>query len=365
MRIHRVARRIPPSRGGQEIHVYELSRRQVARGHEVDLWFTDGTEYPPGARMHRESNQFLGHKPASVVLSSALYAWRASRSMRKHPGADLVHVHGDYAEAYFGARAARAHGIPAVMTVHGGLNLHHLALSRIGLRHVDHFIALGTRVRDDLLRSGAHPDAITVMSSGLDWELIGPYAGRPLPNQPRLVSVGALDPMKNHETVLEAGRLARERFPDLEVVIIGAGAERDRLEALAMGENVTFAGQLSRSEAYEIVSRASIFTIASRRLPSKSEGVPTALLEAMALGRPCVVSTACTPDAIAARDSGTYLTADPDQPKEFADAIVRLLDDRMLAESLGSRAAQAVGGLGWDDIVTRVETVYRAVLGRE
>jgi glycosyltransferase involved in cell wall biosynthesis len=177
-----------------------------------------------------------------------------------------------------------------------------------------------------------------------------------------LVSVGALDRMKNHETVLAAGRLVREVHPDLEVVIVGEGPERRTLEALAGDDHVRFTGQLTRPDVYTLVSRASAFVLASRRLSSKAEGVPTALLEAMGLGRPCVVSTACTPDAIAARDSGAYIAADPTRPREFADAILRILDDPAVAAEMSKRASVAVADLGWDNIVSRVEDVYQAVL---
>jgi glycosyltransferase involved in cell wall biosynthesis len=178
-----------------------------------------------------------------------------------------------------------------------------------------------------------------------------------------LISVGALDRMKNHETVLAAACLVREVHPDLEVVIVGEGPERPRLEALAANENVRFTGQLARTDVYSLVSRASVFVLASRRLSSKGEGVPTALLEAMGLGCPCVVSTDCTPDAIAARDSGAYIAAEPTHPREFADGILRVLGDAEVASEMSTCAAAAVGDLGWDNIVSRVEAVYQAVLG--
>src|SRR5262249_59205444 len=119
-------------------------------------------------------------------------------------------------------------------------------------------------------------DRITVRSSGIDFELLGPYLDRELPAQPRLVSVGALNAMKSHETVLAAAAEVRKAYPELEVFIVGEGPERTRLESLIDGvPNVYLTGQLSRPEVYEIVSHSSVFALASRRLAAKAEGVPT------------------------------------------------------------------------------------------
>jgi glycosyltransferase involved in cell wall biosynthesis len=362
VRIQRVTRRLPPCPGGQEIHIYELTRRQLERGHEIDIWFTEGEEVPPGAKAHRVASTAFGHKPHSVVVTSALYAWRAERRMKRASRPDLVHVHGDYAEAFFATSAARAHRVPTVMTVHGGLNVRHRAISRHVLHRVDQFIALGTRVREDLVHRAVPADRITVMSSGLNRDLLTPHVGARRADHPLVVSVGSLDPVKNHDTVIAAARILAESYPDLEVVIVGDGRERPRLEALADGMKLSFAGHLSRPEVYALVSQAWVFTLASQRLASKAEGVPTALLEAMALARPCVVSTACTLDGIAPAESGAFIAADPQRPDDFAYAIARLLEDPSYAREVGKRAETTVAKLGWDDITERVESVYAKAL---
>jgi glycosyltransferase involved in cell wall biosynthesis len=360
-RILRLTRRLPPFPGGQEIHVFELSRRQVRAGDSVELWYAEGNDIPDGAVAHRVPMNVPGIR-ASNLAATASYARRAAREMRRRP-ADLVHVHGDFLEAWYGARVARSLGTPLVMTVHAGLNQRYAHATRIAIKHVDHFFALGSRVAADLGRCGVDDDRMTVMSSGLDYDLLGPYLHRGLTERPRVVSVGALDSMKNHETVLAAAEIVRQTYPDLEVFIVGEGRERARLEALIAGTTgVHLTGQLPRPEVYDLVSQASVFTLASRRLAGKAEGVPTALLEAMALARPCVVSSACTPDAIVGRDAGAYITADPESPESFAAGMCEALDDTAAARAMGKHAAAAVANLGWDAIVERVNTVYDSLL---
>jgi glycosyltransferase involved in cell wall biosynthesis len=202
------------------------------------------------------------------------------------------------------------------------------------------------------------------LSSGLNRDLLAPFVGAPRADHPVLVSVGTLEPVKNHETVLRAANILHEKHPNLEVVIVGDGPRRAQLEGLANGCNVRITGHLPREKVYAEVTRAWVFALASRRLASKREGVPTALLEAMALRRPCVVSSACGPESIAPADTGSYLVADPDDPADFAATIGKVIDDQHLAAMLGVRAESAVAHLGWDDIVDRVEDVYRKALER-
>jgi len=358
-----MTRRLPPFPGGQEIHVVELTRRQLQAGHAVDLWYAEGAEVPDGATGHKVSARLFGVRTSGLTAAS-LCAWRASRGMRSVRG-DIIHVHGDFPDAWFGHRAARATATPVVMTVHGGLNRRHTKLTRIAVRHIDHFLAHGNHVAADLEACGVPSEQITVMSSGINRALLEPYMHRPLPEHPRVVTIGALDPMKNHETLIAAAAIARRHHPDLELVVIGEGRERAHLERLARNTgNVRFTGQLPRSAAYDIVSQSSVFSLASRRLPGKGEGVPTAMLEAMALARPCVVSAACDPSAIADRDSDAYVVADTSAPESLATAICSVLDDRDRAVRMGERAAQAVADLDWDDVAARIEAVYRTVLAR-
>ena len=108
-----------------------------------------------------------------------------------------------------------------------------------------------------------------------------------------IVSVGALDPVKNHSLLIDAfHELARSRpgpAPGDCGRRPGAGpAEQTR------GGKVrewNWPVRCPRQEVYHLLRRAEVFVMASRRLPGKGEGVPTAALEALALGTPVVVSS--------------------------------------------------------------------------
>jgi glycosyltransferase involved in cell wall biosynthesis len=107
----------------------------------------------------------------------------------------------------------------------------------------------------------------------------------PVPDVPRLVSVGRLSREKGQSLLVDAvARLRAEGVP-VELVVIGDGDLRAELEARA-GDGVRFAGWLDNARvADEIVASRALV------LPSFSEGLPVTLMEALALGRP-VVTTA-------------------------------------------------------------------------
>src|SRR5712691_3772988 len=273
-----------------QIHAVELSRRQ-ASGHEVDLWIRLGDDSVPGVRVHRVPVPFIRPSRSGLSVTGAFMVRAAAHIRRHRPPPDVVHLHGDFIEGWMGSRLARTLGVASVLTVHGGLNSRYRTISRRAFAHLDAFIALGSNVVEDLEACGVPAKRITKMSSGLSWELLDPWMRRPRPSRFRVVSVGTLDRVKGHDVTIEAIRQVRREFPETRLQIIGDGPERAELEALALPiGSVEFSGHLPRERVYEAVSGADIFVLASRRLPGKSEGVPTALLEALALGLPVVTT---------------------------------------------------------------------------
>lgn len=346
-------------RGGKEIHVAELTRAQVALGHRVQVLYRHGDQSSLAAPAVRIALPppigGLGGLPGTALFAAAA-AHRARRMRRP----DVVHAHGDWTEACCMSRYATAAHAPVVMTVHGGLNPRYLPQCRWCFARVDAFIALGDRVRRDLLRCGVPDDRVTVMSSGFDGDLV--TAAAETVREPGLiVTVGSLDLVKNIETIIRAVLGLAGRV-DVDLEIIGTGPEMHRLRLLARGNSrVRFLGQLPRAQVYRRLGAADAFVIASRRLPGKGEGVPTALLEAMALGRLSLVSTAATPFPVVA-DSGAYRTFDPDDEGELQKLIFEAVTDGWTRRQIGDRARRAVGHLGWPDLARRVDQVYERAL---
>jgi len=157
-----------------------------------------------------------------------------------------------------------------------------------------------------------------------------------------VLSVGRLVPIKGFDVLLKAVAFAGARaaprasrrtgggaqapdvaVPDLAVVILGDGPERQRLEALARRLNVRLhlPGLVLRPEVARWMAAADLYVQPSRRLANgRTEGVPVAAREAIAAGLPLVVTTTGGMPELARRHPGVRLVA-PDDPRALASCL--------------------------------------------
>jgi len=160
----------------------------------------------------------------------------------------------------------------------------------------------------------------------------------PRGNGPLVGMVGRLGWKKGYEYALQAYAKLRDRVPGLRVDIVGDGDLREKLEAqardLGLEETVRFLGQ-------QTDVRRRMRTFDCYVLSSVIEGMPNALLEAMALGRP-VVTTSAGGSAEVAVDGESGMIVPPRDPDAMADAIERVLTERLLAERLSRGGVERV-----------------------
>jgi colanic acid/amylovoran biosynthesis glycosyltransferase len=156
----------------------------------------------------------------------------------------------------------------------------------------------------------------------------------------RVLFVGRLVPQKGHAVLLEAVALLAERGRELELVLAGDGPMRPALEALAarigVSERVRFLGAVGQEQIRALYEEASVFC-----LPSFAEGLPTVLMEALAMELP-VISTRINGAPELVRDGVTGLLVTPGRADELADAIERLIEDPALGARMGSAGREAV-----------------------
>ena len=157
----------------------------------------------------------------------------------------------------------------------------------------------------------------------------------PLPERPRAVFVGVLERYKAFDTLFDAWRLAAPRVPEATLHIVGDGTMRDRAEEL-VGPQAEWSRRLSAEEVAAAMDDSWLVC-----LPSRSEGLPRVALEAACRGRAIVGGDrAGIPDVVKHDVNG--LLVDPDDARQLADALVRILSDRSYAWRLGT-AARATG----------------------
>jgi glycosyltransferase involved in cell wall biosynthesis len=175
-----------------------------------------------------------------------------------------------------------------------------------------------------------------------------PFAG------PAVGSIGRLDSQKGYDVLLQS--LAD--LPDVGAVIVGDGPERLRLEILAaelgVAERVEFLGR--RADARDFLTAFDVFV-----LPSRFEGFPLVLLEAM-LARLPVVATDVGSVTEAVRDGVTGLVVQPDDPRALAQAIRTLLDDPEKRRTLGEAGRRVALEFSPARMARDFETLYREVL---
>lgn len=197
-----------------------------------------------------------------------------------------------------------------------------------------------TAVSQDLFRRiAAHTPAgsLHYLPNGVDtafWHPPGP-ADPAKPGLPRhIVSVGRLERVKGFDVLLDALALLACDGMECHLTLVGDGSQRAALESrvdeLSLRERVEFTGVLPRERIRGIFHRAHAFV-----LPSRSEGTPLALLEAMACGLPCVATR--VGGVLSAGGDGVLLVKAED-PAALAGAISTALTDGTAASALSEAA---------------------------
>jgi len=183
-------------------------------------------------------------------------------------------------------------------------------------------------------------------------------AGRIVPPRsgPIIGTVGRLVDRKGHHDLLKAWPQIVHASPDATLLIVGDGPERQRLQARAdrqgISDSVVFTG--TRDDIPDILALIDIFAF-----PSHYEGMPGALLEAMAAGLP-IVTTPVDGNSELVQDGDCGRHVPPHDPDALADAIVGLLNDPAEADRLGTAAAQrAMSAFSINAMVDEFETLYR------
>ena len=214
-------------------------------------------------------------------------------------------------------------------------------LTRLLLRRVHLFLSNSRYTWEQFVHFHPHlrESAHRVVSLGIEESLTGPT---PLSSQqPAVLMLGRLarsEDYKGHREMIAAWPLVRECFPQAELWIAGDGDLRPELEALSrargLAQSIRFMGYLSEEEKQQALVRCSCLA-----LPSRGEGFGLVYLEAMRLGRPCLVSTLdAGREVVNPPEAG--LSADPRDTQTLAEAVCRLLTPGQEWENWAMRARQ-------------------------
>jgi glycosyltransferase involved in cell wall biosynthesis len=276
---------------------------------------------------------------------------RAIRNYVINNGMDLIHSHGYKADIY-GYAAVRGKSIASVATCHSWpdrLRRSSLSLKLYGvldkavLKHFGIVAAVSEPLADLLARHGIHSSSIRSIPNGVDVELFAnalPTFGEEIGKGKRIVvgMVSRLASGKGADFLLQAAQMLLKEYPDVVFAFIGDGPERKRLMGLAQELKIEtsciFAGQ--RHDMPQVYASLDVLV-----LPSFSEGMPMAILEAMAASKPVVATdVGAIPSVVIPEKTGILVK--PGNAEGLQAAIKRFLLDPSLGITLGRNAHKLV-----------------------
>ena len=165
----------------------------------------------------------------------------------------------------------------------------------------------------------------------------------------KIITVGRIDDNKNQRMLVEAYAKIAGQYPEWSLELIGDGSGRQALEeyvsTLPCKDRISFTGAVD--DVAKRMSVASIFV-----LPSKIEGMPNALIEAMVMGMACI-STDCPcggPRDLIAADESNGILVPVDNVDAMAMALKRLINNDTLRESMGDNARKIIATLHPDTV---------------
>lgn len=166
---------------------------------------------------------------------------------------------------------------------------------------------------------------------------------------PHIITVCRLVSRKGVDTVLRSLPIIRKEIPDIQYTIVGEGPERKQLEYLAkelgISECVRFLGNVADDDVLPLFGTADAFVMTPREEGTDVEGFGIVYIEAAAAGLPSVASrTGGVPEAV--QDETTGILVSPDNPKETADALLRLLKNPEERKRLAKNAKLRA----WNDL---------------
>jgi colanic acid/amylovoran biosynthesis glycosyltransferase len=289
----------------------------------------------------------LHHRPPGLKALLLSFAYFAEAGVLadeiRRRSIQHLHTHFANAGATVGLLSARLAGTTWSFVVHGPSETDYPAGYLLGEKVIaaDMVVCVSWFGHSQAMRlvDSNHWGKFRLVRCGL------PFDALPQPvlegrNPSMIICVGRLCADKAQAGLLKAFAKVRDRFPKAELVLVGDGPSRPELEELAqslgIADATVFRGRLPEQETLAEISRAGMMV-----LPSFWEGLPVALMEAMALGIPVITSRiAGVPELVHDGDNGLLFA--PANWSELAAAMAKLLDDPALGSRLASAARIAV-----------------------
>src|SRR3989344_972346 len=373
MRIARIIEYFPSHVGGMERHGLILSKEQIKLGHEVEVFIGYGGDLKDATksdfRIYKAPFQFLPPYSKARRLWFNLWACRkVNKNHQKNPY-NIIHLHGDFIEAYFGGRLSKKLKVPAVITIHAGLNKRLLKLKNAKFfKNISRIICVSNEIAEDLESIGVKGEKIEIITSGIylnEFDNADENAIVKLRNRyskPIIISIGVLRINKGFTYLIEAFRQIKEKVDSATLFIIGDGPEKNNLKKQAAGVyNIYFLGQREHDKIVEYLKAADVFILASISTPNDREGTPTSIMEAMASGLP-VIATKVGGNSYLVKEGRNGFLVESKNAQILSESIITIINNSNLREQMAKNNLEDIKQKDWPVVALQIEEVYKKLL---
>ncbi len=279
-------------------------------------------------------------------------ALRAARDLRRFIRSENVQIVHTFFESadLLGGPVAKLSGCPVIVSSRRDMGILRNTRHRIGYRLIsgvfDQVQAVSGAVREQTIRADRlHPSKVVTIPNGIEVEKVlaakstGAVEKLELDGRgPVIASVGHIRRVKGFDVLLRAAAEICKVWPRAMFLIVGSIQEpacdrelHNQVHQLGLGNNVRFLGKMDNEIVWSLLKCCDVFC-----LPSRSEGMSNALLEAMCCALPCVATAVGgTPEVL--EDGGAGFVVPNEDHGAVAERILTLLGNRELARRMGLR----------------------------
>ena len=366
LRVAMLTQRYLPFTGGAELQLAAVLRKLSAKGIEAQVFTRRHDDLPlheviEGVTVHRVA------VPGPRATASLLYTVSTLRLLHRFRP-DVVHAFELLSPSTTAIAYKALTGVPVVAKVLRGGSLGDVAVlqsSRSGrlrlpwlMQRIDAFAVISEEIDQELELNGVDRKRRNFIPNGVDLAAFPPASSKEkaalrqrlgLPDVRIAIFLGRLEKEKRAAQLAALWPQVREAVPDAVLLMLGSGSAEDDLRKLAP-PGVRLEGV--KRNVRDWYAAADVFV-----LPSEAEGLSNALLEAMAMSLPCVVTrVGAAPDLI---DTSTGRLVDVDDEPGLVSALTEALSGGQL-DPVKSRSVVAAS-FSLDATVSRIEDLYRAL----
>jgi len=370
MKIAIFVSRFPPKwLAGTELATYNIAKHLAKRGHEVHVI----TSLDEGLPKHSLEYGFYIHRIRllNVQFVGISFFWLKRFLVLIKIKPDIIHCQ-DLNNGLAGFLAGKFLRRPYVIWGQG-TDVYMpqpllKSLSKFLVNDADAIIAL-TEDMKSRLQKFAHRN-IYVIPNGIDLKKFENLSRDNIQHtlqtkkgEQFLIFVGRLRPEKGMQYLIEAMRLIRNKRSSVRLIIVGEGPEEYGLKRLVEQLNlehcVTFMGNVPNEKVPKYMAIADVFI-----LPSLSEGLPIALLEAMAAGLP-IIATRVGGIPCVLEDGKNGLLVNPGSSSDLAEKILMLMRSPELMKKMSEANREKSRSYSWENIVSQLEKLLNEVVAKK